>query len=79
MEIRIIEGSEGIDINDDDEYSLMLTKVGGRIDHNLIFTGKELKRIVELINTFNKIQDNPAPIAGLGNMLDMLKNFGGKK
>lgn len=41
-------------------------------------TGKELKRIETLINMFNKLQDNPAPMAGFGDMLGMLKNFGDK-
>jgi len=83
MEIR--EGSEKYSekLDSNENYSFTLDVYKGECiyatDMRIVMTGKELKRIVELINTFNKIQDNPAPIEGLGNMLDMLKNFGGKK
>lgn len=77
MDVRTIEGqSEEVPIEDTDIFAVRLPKLHGRIDHEVIFNGKELKRFVELFNTFNKIQDNPSPLLGFDQMLGLFKNIG---
>ena len=71
-------------LDDDLKYAISITAVddSGNADRardaDILLTGKEIKRIMELINTFNKIQDDPSPLTGLGDMLGILKKFGAK-
>ena len=86
MEIKDYDGLKYVDqtLDDDLKYAISITAVNGdghgdrARDADILLTGKEIKRIIELINTFNKIQDNPAPLSGLGDMLGILKKFGAK-
>lgn len=78
--MKIVSG-KSYKLEDNENYSLQLdVHEGERIfasDIRIVLTGKELKRIEELVNTFNKIQDNPEPMEGLSNLMSMFKNFGG--
>ena len=88
MEIKHFDGTEYIDrtVDENLRYAFAITPIGENGQHisntsqdvDIVLTGKELKRIVELVNTFNKLQDNPAPMAGLGDMIKLLQSFGAK-